>query len=244
MLAEGKLLPDGYTLYTFFQTAGRGQAGNSWESEQGKNLLFSTLIRPDNILAGNQFCLSMFVALTITNVINRLLMPHGLSATIKWPNDIYVGDKKLVGILIENSLAGSCVDTSIAGIGINVNQTVFLSDAPNPVSLVQLTGETYDLHRLMQLVSEEFAQLKYLLSEPAKLKSLYMQNLYRRHGFHPYVEREVSVVPTSIVQQTDDCTFLAEIVDIDKSGCLCLLLSTGETKHYHFKQIRYVIPTT
>ena len=126
-------LPHLYTIRTDFQTAGRGQAGNSWESEEGKNLLFSSLLRYEGIRAADQWRLSMLVAVACWEVLAKYLPKDWL--TIKWPNDIYYGDKKLVGILIENSLSGSMVDHTIAGIGVNVNQTEWLSNAPNPMSM-------------------------------------------------------------------------------------------------------------
>ena len=238
MLDDGQQLPDLYTLYTFYQTAGRGQQGNSWESEQGKNLLFSTLLRPADLNAADQFRLSMLAPLAIVNVLGSLL---SCPPAIKWPNDIYVGDKKLSGILIENTLAGSRLSASVIGVGLNVNQKRFLSPAPNPVSLTQLTGEQYDLHMLMRQITEAFCQLLPLLQRPQELKHLYMQHLYRREGWYPYVEREVSALPTSILQNADSRQFLAQIVDIDDSGCLCLMLQDQSIRRYHFKQVRYVI---
>ena len=250
LLAQGGPLPNLYTLYTFYQTAGRGQQGNSWESEQGKNLLFSTLILPQQLPAAAQFRLSMLAPLAIVNVINRLLRSfpfpkqegteEGLS--IKWPNDIYIGNRKLAGILIENTLEGNMVATSVVGIGLNVNQTVFHSDAPNPVSLKQITSENYDLHLLMQQIMCEMHSLLPLLMQPQQLKSYYMQHLYRAQGFHPYIERVVSVDPTTILQPTDSRQFLARITDIDDNGSLCLTLPDNSVRHYHFKQIRFVIP--
>lgn len=245
LLKTDDSLEDCYTVYTFFQTAGRGQAGNSWESEDGKNLLFSTLLRPHNLLATDQFRLSMLVSLAVVNAIETLLretdtiLPADLS--IKWPNDIYVGNCKLVGILIENTLLGRQIDKSIAGIGINVNQTIFRSDAPNPVSLKQLTGKNYDLHQFMKIVISEMKNLIPLLYESNELKRLYMNRLYRKDGYFPYIEREVSLAPVSIQQTFADGQFLAKIEDIDSSGRLCLKLQDNTTRYYHFKQVRYVI---
>lgn len=244
MLAEGRQLPDGYTLYTFYQSAGRGQAGNSWESERGKNLLFSTLLRSEKLKAAAQFNLSMLVSLAIANIVLRHTTTDGNNTqpvSIKWPNDIYAGDRKLAGILIENQLSGEHVHTSVAGIGINVNQQMFLSDAPNPVSLCSLTGKEYDLHRLMQETIEELHHLMPLLQQPQELKSRYMSLLYRATGWHKYAERQVSTMPTSIVQGYCSDAFEAETADIDNSGRLCLRLRDGSIRCYHFKEIRFVI---
>lgn len=115
-----------------FQTAGRGQRGNTWESAVGENLTFSILLKPTNFLSTRQFELSQVVALGVVDY----LATHGIEAKIKWPNDIYVGDRKICGILIENVLSGDTLSVCIAGIGVNLNQTVFRSDAPNPTSLL------------------------------------------------------------------------------------------------------------
>ena len=241
MLQDGSGLHNLYTLYTFFQTAGRGQQGNKWESERNKNLLFSTLLLPDNLLAADQFRISMLVPLAIVNVLNHIEPQLSDSLTIKWPNDIYIGNKKLAGILIENTLAGNHVATSVAGVGVNVNQERFISDAPNPVSLCQVTGKQYDLHTLMYAIAEETERLLPLLNAPEELKRQYMQHLYRAGGMYPYEEREVSLTPVSIQQQDNSRQFLAEIADIDSNGCLCLRLQDQSIRRYHFKQLRYVI---
>ena len=107
------------------QTAGQGQRGNSWEAEPGKNLTFSILYRPAGLPPMAQFAMSEAVALAVVD----FLGVHGLEAKVKWPNDIYVGDRKICGILIRHSITATCVDYSVIGVGINANQTEFLSDA-------------------------------------------------------------------------------------------------------------------
>jgi len=119
------------TILTSYQTNGRGQQSNVWESADGLNLTFSVLLKPVFLEPALQFYLSKIVALALTDV----LMKYVDELSIKWPNDIYVGEKKIAGILIENSLMGSCIDTCVVGIGLNVNQLSFQSSAPNPISL-------------------------------------------------------------------------------------------------------------
>ena len=226
-----------YTIRTEYQTAGRGQAGNSWESEAGKNLLFSALLRYDGLLAINQWRLSMLVAVALWETLAKYLPKEKL--TIKWPNDIYWGDKKLVGILIENSLSGKYVGYSIVGIGVNVNQAKWLSNAPNPISMLQITGEEYDAEMLM---NEWICAMKsWELRSTEEIKATYLQHLYRREGWHTYVEREVSIAPTSIAEKGTKNTFLAEIVTVTEQGELVLRLQDNAEKKYHFKQIRFVI---
>ena len=148
--------PAGLVIATREQTAGRGQRGNTWEAQPGANLTFSLLLRPAAIPAARQFELSMIVSLAIVDTVDAVLEDAGcpLRAEIKWPNDIYVADRKICGILIENTLTGRSIDRSIVGIGLNVNQTVFLSDAPNPASLCGFTGRAYMLEPLLERLSD------------------------------------------------------------------------------------------
>lgn len=135
----------GDALMAIEQTAGRGQRGNSWEAEPGRNITLSLMLRPDNLPATRQFEVSEAVALGVADLLDGLGIDN---VKVKWPNDIYVGNNKICGILIENTLAGTMIVRSIAGIGLNVNQTVFRSDAPNPISLKQITGHYYDIAAL------------------------------------------------------------------------------------------------
>ena len=133
--AEGAV--HGTVVYADCQTAGRGQRGNSWESADFKNITMSMLLRPANVKPSCQFWLSEAVALAVVHTLDRYI-DNGVS--IKWPNDIYWNDRKICGILVEHSLSGGKIDHTIAGIGLNINQEKFLSDAPNPVSLRQIIG--------------------------------------------------------------------------------------------------------
>ena len=230
-------LPHLYTIRTDFQTAGRGQAGNSWESEAGKNLLFSTLLRYQGLQASQQWRLSILVAVALWDTLAKHLPQDKLS--IKWPNDIYYGDKKLVGILIENSLSGAYVGYTIVGIGINVNQTQWLSKAPNPISMQEITGIEYDVEALL---NEWISSMKsWEIASTEDIRAAYMQRLYRRHGWHEYIEREVSTQPTAIAQKGIEGAFSAEILTVTEQGELVLRLQNNEEKKYHFKQIRFVI---
>ena len=229
--------PHLYTIRTDYQTAGRGQAGNSWESEAGKNLLFSALLKYEGIHAAQQWRLSMLVAVALWDALAKYLPKDRL--TIKWPNDIYFGDKKLAGILIENSLSGIYVGYSIVGIGVNVNQTKWLSNAPNPISMKEITGEEYDVEALM---NEWISSMKsWDLRTTEEIKIAYMQHLYRCDGWHKYVEREVSVEPTQIAQRDIKGAFLAQLIGITEQGELMLRKENNEEKTYHFKQIRFVL---
>ena len=255
--------PNLFTVYTFRQTAGRGQAGNAWESEPGKNLSFSTLVHIHTIEEASR--LNMLMPLAVVRVLLKVKGQRSTAQqivrsavqerkvkeefTIKWPNDIYWGDKKVAGLLNENVIIGNRIAYAVAGIGVNVNQEVFRSDAPNPVSLKQITGETYELEPMIDAIVAEMEQLLPLLQDYEALKREYMAHMYRKTGFYPYVEREVSVKPTSIASTKEvkgqrskvKGSFLAEITDVDEFGRLVLRTETRELKTYHFKEIRFVI---
>ena len=145
---KGGLLSDneignGVVVVADYQTAGRGCGTNRWESERGKNLLFSVMLHPENVPANRQFQISRAISLAIVDALGEWVG----DLSIKWPNDIYWRNGKLAGILIENSLQGSMIRDSIIGVGLNVNQRAFHSDAPNPVSMYQLTGQETDIGR-------------------------------------------------------------------------------------------------
>jgi BirA family biotin operon repressor/biotin-[acetyl-CoA-carboxylase] ligase len=230
-------LPHLYTIRTDFQTAGRGQAGNTWESEEGKNLLFSALLRYDNIRATEQWRLSMLIPLALWDVLAKYLPADRL--TIKWPNDIYYDNQKLVGILIENALAGQYIGHSIAGIGLNINQVQWISNAPNPISMKQITGQEYEPEALMNEWIAAMQQWEDCSTE--QLYQAYYQHLYRREGWHKYVEREVSLTPTAIAPEGIEGEFIATIAGITPQGELILRKENNEEKTYHFKQIRFVL---
>lgn len=222
----------GFTVVAVTQTAGRGQRGNSWEAAPKKNLTFSVLLRPQALAAADQFCLSEAVSLAIVDVLSAILVPYGKRALIKWPNDIYVDDLKISGILIENTLSGRFIDHSIAGIGINVNQTRFFSDAPNPTSLALLSGgREFDLESILghvvALIMENCEQI--ITPEGrAAIHSRYMSSLWRREGFYPY-------------RLPDGTEFIAAITDIAPTGHLTLFSSEGNSATFAFKEVVAVL---
>lgn len=211
------------------QTAGRGQRGNSWESEPGKNLTFSVLYRPNSFPAISQFSISEATAFAVVD----FLALHGIDAKVKWANDIYVGDRKICGILIQHSLMGSEIAYSVLGIGINVNQTEFLSDAPNPVSMKQLTGTNYDLDQLARQVADCIeARLEKIYREEDRnaLHEEFKGNLWRGDGkLYPF---------------TDTATgerFEASIEDIDPRGPMILRLADSSSRTYSFKEVSFTL---
>ena len=236
LLAKGEWPEGERFLRAGFQTAGRGQAGNGWESEEGKNLLCSILLPPRK----NLFELNVLTSVAVHRLVTRSVFCQQSGLTIKWPNDVYWGDRKIAGILIENAMIGNELTYSIAGIGLNVNQTEWKSDAPNPVSMKQITGETYDLDSLMQQL---YAQVQKAQEED--VWDYYKAHLYRREGYWPFVEREVSTAPTNNVQRDDGQgtkeQFQARIADVLPTGEIILEDEQHQQRKYHFKQIRYVV---
>ena len=242
MIVKGEWPQGEGFLRAGYQTAGRGQTGNGWESEEGKNLLCSILVESRMTKDKGLFDLNVAVSVAVYRLIRSYVFERsGLSTlsaavSIKWPNDIYYGDKKVAGILIENVIIGSEVKYSIAGIGLNVNQTEFCSDAPNPISLKQIIGKDYDLDELMEQL---YAEVQKALNED--VWGEYMAHLYRREGFWPFVEREVSTVPTMNADTKAEGIFMACIENVLPTGEIVLRDQQGKQRIYHFKQIRYVL---
>ena len=225
-------LPGGTVIYTPSQTSGRGQKGNSWESEDGKNLTFSLLLKHPPVKARDQFYLSEAAAIA---VVEALTAAAGDGFTVKWPNDVYWQDKKVCGMLIENSLDGSDIATSIIGIGINVNQERFVSDAPNPMSLTGITGHEHDLVALLKQVCSRIEQMVNSLGDDTVRQDLhrrYMAALYRNDGaLHPF-------------EDASGHRFMATIASIAPDGTLTLRHENGTTHDYLFKEVRHIINNT
>lgn len=227
-------LPAGYTVCTFRQTAGRGQRGNGWEAEPDKNISFTTILPTQGISPEGLWRQSMLAALAVC----KTLQKYGLQATIKWPNDIYVGDNKICGILIENVLQGGDVKCSLAGIGLNVNQQVFVSNAPNPTSMVLLTGREYDKKEVLEAILAQLSSLQFM--NHAEMRREYLANLYRREGKYLWREAEVTAAPM-MIDRNQEGAFFARICDITSEGCLVLQTEDDVLHTYHFKEIRYII---
>ena len=218
-------LAEGTTVSAAFQLSGRGQVGNSWESEAGKNLLFSTLLFPTDIKITEQFILSQLVAVSLQEALENYIVP----VTIKWPNDIYYGDKKLAGILIENDLCAAEISLSIIGIGVNVNQSRFYSDAPNPVSLLQLLDVEIDRQILLTDYLRQLSANYSLLKNGGadELRKRYHAALFRCEGFFPF--------------RDNAGFFSARIEAIDSTGYLRLVTEGGEQRKYFFKEVEFVV---
>ena len=208
------------------QTAGRGQRGHTWESREGENLTFSLLFEPLFLSPSEQFLISECVALGVCDA----LMHYGIEAQIKWTNDIYIGDRKLAGILIEHKLQGSALALTVAGIGLNVNQKAFSDDLPNPISMAQATGREFDREEVLQTVATSLmARYEQLREAGAKeLQADYHQRLYRLGQEHCYA------LP-------DGSRFRGIIRGVEPTGALRIENERGELLSFLFKEVEFVI---
>ncbi len=223
------MLPGGTVIYTPEQTAGRGQRGNSWESEAGKNVIFSMLLKTPAVPVSNQFYISEAVSLAVVEVLSQ----YADGFTIKWPNDIYYKDLKICGMLIEHSIMGMSINYSILGVGINVNQKKFLSDAPNPVSLIQILGYETSIQEVLHKVCEEIERRcsfeTYNDTSFEALHKEYLSRLYRKDGeLHKF-------------ELPDGTVFLAKIADVESSGMLMLERENSVIERYAFKEVGFVL---
>ncbi|MEG1545038.1 MAG: biotin--[acetyl-CoA-carboxylase] ligase [Tannerellaceae bacterium] len=216
-------LPEGSVAVTPHQTAGRGQVGNTWEAEPEKNLTFSVLLYPNCLPSNRQFLISQITALSI----KETLSTYTTDITVKWPNDVYWKERKICGMLIENDLSGQFLYCSIIGIGLNLNQQLFRSDAPNPVSLTQITGQAYDtdkvLHRFLDIFYARYLHL--LQEEYEEIRTAYRSALYRGTGYHGFTDSGGS--------------FEASIKEIEPTGHLILRLRDGSQRRYAFKEVSW-----
>lgn len=216
--------PEGCVVTARAQLAGRGQRGNSWEAAPGENLTFSYLLRPAGIAPQEQFVLSQAVSLAVVDVLSQ----YAEGFSVKWPNDIYYHDSKIAGILIEHTLSEGKIGRTIVGIGLNVNQLSFLSDAPNPISLREITGMQYDLDELLQRLLEATSRRYAMcLMSRDELQSDYMSVLYRREGVYWYRDKEG--------------LFEASIERVCPDGMLLLRDVGGAERRYAFKEVAFIL---
>lgn len=207
------------------QTAGRGQGTNTWESETGKNLLFSVKTHPKGLRATRQYAMLEAGALAVC----RALRHYAEGITVKWPNDVYWRDRKISGTLSECSIQKGMVGSCIIGTGINVNQTVFRSSAPNPVSLKQITGKDIDREEVLRLFTKYFGDyLKRIDNgDYESLHAEYEASLYRRTGTFGFRDA--------------NGTFRASIEGVEPSGPIRLRKADGSVAEYAFKEVEFII---
>lgn len=213
-------------VYALEQTAGRGQRGNSWEAEPGMNLTASIFFVPEGVEPHRQFLISEAVALAVVDFLHDL----GVEAKVKWPNDIYVGDKKICGILIEHSIMGREIMRTIAGVGVNINQEEFRSDAPNPVSVWQLTGKEHDIADVAKALGERMEGRMAHIADGEGLHAEFLSKLWRGDG-KCCLFRDAA----------RDEKFNARIEEIAPDGMLSLMTVNGELRKYAFKEVEFIL---
>jgi len=226
-LLESGSLAEGTVIVAQSQSSGRGQGKTTWESAPGRNLTFSLVLRPLFLPPARQFLLNQTIALGIRDCLAGQLFPERVS--IKWPNDIYCSMGKVSGTLIENRIMGSQFDLCVAGIGINVNQEVFTSDAPNPLSLKKLTGRKYDLEELLQSCLESIGRRYGLLrsGQYHQIQQTYLDTLLGlNENLHFRAGEE---------------TFVGTITGVDQYGRLQILHENQQTLTFDIKEVQMLL---
>lgn len=224
----GDDVPEGMLIYTDEQTNGRGQIGNHWESETGKNLLCTVLLYPDFLPADQQFIITQLGALSVADFLKKYVGLTDIS--IKWPNDVYWKDYKISGTLNEAMLMGKSISHVMLGVGVNLNQLVFTDYAPNPISAIQITHKEYPIDQaaviFRQCLMNRYIQL--VNGDISSIRGDYMSALYRREGYYKYED------------ESGNC-FEASILDVHPTGELDLKLKDGKIRSFLFKQVRFVL---
>ena len=226
LLTQSKL--ENYTVVvTDYQVSGKGQGANKWHSEKGKNLLFSLLINFENLPVYKNAYLNFAVALGIHQVLAKYLR----DVKIKWPNDIMAGDKKICGILIENTIAGSNIKNSIVGVGLNVNQLNFPEELKSATSFYSLLNKEFDKDVLLNEILDAIkTQIDFLQHDSfEELKTRYELVLYKKGIFETYME------------MSTQNKFIGKIIGVSKTGLLRVILPNDTVREYANKEIIFII---
>jgi len=222
-LAKSTPFSEGTVIMAEDQYSGRGQAQNKWLSPPGLNLTFSTVLYPSFLSPESQFELNIAISLAINDVLSEII---GSDIKIKWPNDIYYRNSKVGGVLIENSIQGRSLKSSIIGIGLNVNQTEFDPQLVHVTSLKNILGRDVELKELLTALckSIENRYLK-ITSDHSAHRAEYLRCLYRYNEKHKFVNKE---------------EFFGIITGVDEVGRI-VIDSEGEQKVFSFKEVSFVI---
>ncbi len=224
LIADGKA-EEGLVLHAYKQTQGRGADKKRWESEPGKNLIFSLVLRPRFLEPSQQFVLTEMVSLALFDVVAHRLGLENLS--IKWPNDLWYKDSKLAGVLVQNRIKGNQLDFSVIGVGLNVNQKKFFSDAPNPASMIQFSGKAENLSALLnELLKRLGHYYEKIMSDKKSLQPAYLQKLYRSGVWAGYCD--------------ETGHFTARITGVNQYGQLLLADRQGNMRVYGFKEVTFL----
>lgn len=217
---------DGTVITADFQSQGRGQFDSSWQSAAGQNLLFSLLLYPGFILPSQQFLLTQAISIGLAEGVQALLRRP---VAIKWPNDLYIGDKKAAGMLIQTTLGSGTMLNAVVGIGLNVNQTQFSPDLPNPTSLAEQTGKDWDRAEVLTSILEHIERwyLNLRSQQTTLVQQTYLQFLFRYGEWALY-------------QEPGGDVFSGKITGLSPQGKLELETRQG-MRSYHTKEIQFVL---
>jgi BirA family biotin operon repressor/biotin-[acetyl-CoA-carboxylase] ligase len=217
---------NGTVVQANHQLKGRGRQNSVWESNAGENLLFSIIITPKSIHPSQQFFINELVSVTLRDFLQTLIPDTPVK--IKWPNDIYVENKKIAGILIEHTITGNAITYSIIGIGVNVNQIDFSSLVPSPTSLKNETGKNFDIKQLCTDYSSQFLNAfeSFTSEKEPSLTETYTQHLFRLQKKHNYL--------------VDGHKIKASIIGVDACGCLLMKMEDEEVKGFELNRVIYL----
>lgn len=222
LLIQTKRQLHGVAIFAKYQTAGKGQKGNFWESKYGENLTFSLILEPEELVIPKQFLISQAISLGICDYLQNKT-DHNVK--IKWPNDIYVENNKICGILIETKWMGEYIKNAIAGIGININQEHFESDAPNPISLFNITDKKYMLEEvernLLDSLEKRWEQME---QDPEQINNDYHDMLYLKDLWANF--------------QDSGETFSGMIIGVNEIGQLHIQKKDTSDHFYNFKEVK------
>jgi len=221
---------EGTVISASFQYEGRGQIGRYWESEEGKNITCSTILHPTFLQAHDQFQLNMAVSLGLHDFISHFLTEKDQNVGIKWPNDIYVNNEKIAGILIQNTLKGKFINSSVIGTGININQIKFSDHVPNPTSLSKLLNSDIDIELafqwLFRFMTKRYLQLT--AGQVSLLRKEYLECLYKIDIWSSYMNE-------------DNAIFNGKITGVDEIGQLTIEMEDGKSQSFAFRELKFVI---
>jgi len=226
-LLKTKKVQESTVIFAHEQTSGKGQGSNNWESAAGANATFSIILYPHFLSPGQQFLLNETIALGVLDFLHQLGINSGIS--IKWPNDIYVGNQKIGGILIENTICGTVFELCIAGIGFNINQMNFSSFVTNPVSLKQITGKDYLVRDVVDRIVGFINKRYSLLQQGAfgVLNEEYKKNLFGKGEWRDYF------VNKKLIK--------GKINGVDESGLLIVEMETSAEQHFQHGEIGFIL---
>ncbi len=219
---------EGTIVLTHTQTKGRGQVGNTWQAESGKNLTFSLVLHPNFLAIDKQFYLSKITSLAVFAMLTDFLDTSLYDIKIKWPNDIMVNNKKIAGVLIENILRGTFLQSSIIGVGININQQNFNNVEKSAVSIGMFFQQDLDLKQILHSFCKHFETLYLSLKQNnlPKINFHYLEQLYKFNEWADY--------------KTLTNSFKAKIIKVEENGLLHLVDEQNNILKFNFKEVQLI----